>query len=134
MIVAHLRVGLVGEVERTVEPHMLAAAVGSGSLEVLATPWLVALMEAAACAALEGALQQGETSVGVHVDVRHLAPTPLGATVRARAQLTELKGRTVVFSVEAHDDAERIGEGTHERAIVDAQRLFARAAAKGGKQ
>ena len=127
------RVGLVGEVEHEVEPYMLASAVGSGSLEVLATPWLVALMEAAACAALEGTLEAGQTSVGVRLDVRHLAPTPLGVTVRARAELTEVDGRRLVFRVEAHDAAERIGEGTHERTIVDGQRLLARAAAKTGR-
>ncbi len=116
--------------EREVEPHMLASAVGSGSLEVLATPWLVALMEAAACAALDGALDPGQTSVGVRVDVRHLAPPPPGVRVRARAEVTQVDGRRVVFAVEASDSDEKIGEGTHERALVDGQRLLARAAAK----
>ncbi len=128
-----LRVGLVGEVERVVEEGMLASAVGSGSLEVLATPWLVALMEAAACAALDGVLEEGQTSVGVRVDVRHLAPTPRGVGVRARAQVTEVDGRRLVFSVEAFDAHEKIGEGQHERAIVDGQRLLARALAKSAK-
>ena len=109
---------------------MLASAVGSGSLEVLATPWLVALMEAAACAALERTLEDGQTSVGVRLEVRHLAPTPVGATVRASAELIQVDGRRLVFKVEAFDATERIGEGTHERSIVDGQRLMARAAAK----
>ena len=125
-----VRVGSTGEIERVVEPHMLAAAVGSGSLAVLATPWLVAVMEAAACAALEGSLAEGQTSVGTVVEVRHLAPTPSGVTVRATAEVTEVDGRRVVFRVEAFDPAEKVGEGRHERAIVDGQRLLARAASK----
>jgi len=110
---------------------MLASAVGSGSLEVLATPWLVTLLERAACAALEGRLAEaGQTTVGVRLDVRHLAPTPLGDRVTARAELAEVDGRRLVFRVEAFDSHERIGEGTHERALVDAQRLQSRADAK----
>jgi predicted thioesterase len=105
--------------------------VGSGSLEVLATPWLVALLERAACAAVEARLADtGQTTVGVRLDVRHLAPSPLGARIIARAELAQVDGRRLVFRVEAADAHERIGEGTHERAIVDAQRLQSRADAK----
>ncbi|MBV9579557.1 MAG: thioesterase family protein [Chloroflexi bacterium] len=110
---------------------MLASAVGSGSLAVLATPWLVALMERAACAAVEGRLDSpGQTTVGVRLDIRHLAASPLGAEVRARAEVTEVDGRRLVFRVAAYDAQEQIGEGVHERAIVDAARLQARADAK----
>jgi fluoroacetyl-CoA thioesterase len=125
-----LQVGLVGQVERTVDPGMLASAVGSGSLEVLATPWLVALMEAAACAAIQDALGPEQTSVGVHLDVRHLAPTPLGVTVRARAELLATEEGRLRFRVEAFDSHEKIGEGIHERVTVDAKRLMQRAGAK----
>lgn len=128
-----LEVGQTGEVQVSVEAGMLASSVGSGSLAVLSTPWLVALMERAACAAVEGRLGEGDTgqtTVGVRLDVRHLAPTPVGAEVRARAELVEVDDRRLIFRVEAFDAQERIGEGTHERAIVNAQRLQARADAK----
>ncbi len=88
-------------------------------------------MERAACAAVDGRLDDAaQTTVGVRLDVRHLAPTPAGVDVRARAQLIEVDGRRLIFQVEAFDAQERIGEGTHERAIVDANRLQGRADAK----
>jgi predicted thioesterase len=125
-----ISVGLVGEARRVVDASMLASALGSGSLDVFATPALVALMEHAACQALEGHLAAEQTSVGVRLDVAHLAPTPPGVEVRARAELVEVDGRRLVFRVEAFDEQERIGEGSHERALVDARRLLARANAK----
>ena len=109
---------------------MLASAMGSGSLDVFATPALVALMEEAACAALDGHLAPDQTSVGVRLEISHLAATPPGVEVRARAELIELDGRRLVFQVEAFDPKDRIGEGRHERALVDPQRLLARANAK----
>ena len=109
---------------------MLASAIGSGSIDVLSTPWLVALLESAACDAIASNLPEGQTTVGVHLDVRHLAATPPGVEVRARAELTEVDGRRLVFRVEAFDPQDKIGEGTHERALVDPQRLLARANAK----
>jgi predicted thioesterase len=132
---AMLEVGQTGEVRVSVETGMLASAIGSGSLEVLSTPWLAALMERAACAAVEGRLgDAAQTTVGVRLDVRHLAPTPSGIEVRARAELVEVDGRRLVFRVEAFDAQERIGEGTHERAIVNANRLQERADAKRPKR
>jgi predicted thioesterase len=123
-------VGLVGEVTRVVDAGMLASALGSGSLDVLATPALVALLEGAACQALEGHLPPEQTSVGVRLDIAHLAATPPGVEVRARAELVEVDGRRLVFRVEAFDSHDRIGEGSHERALVDPARLLARANAK----
>jgi predicted thioesterase len=120
----------VGEARRMVDASMLASALGSGSLDVFATPAMLALMELAACQALEGHLTPGQTSVGTRLDVAHLAPTPPGVEVRARAELVEVDGRRLVFRVEAFDHQERIGEGSHERALVDPQRLLARANAK----
>jgi predicted thioesterase len=125
-----IAVGLVGEARRVVEASMLASALGSGNLDVFATPAMVALMEGAACQALEGHLAPGQTSVGTRLDVAHLAPTPPGVEVRARAELVEVDGRRLVFRIEAFDPRERIGEGSHERALVDPQRLLARANAK----
>ncbi len=124
------RPGLVGEVESTVERAHLASALGSGAVEVFATPAMIALMEHAARACVDHLLPAGAISVGTRLDVQHLAPTPLGARVRARAELVEVDGRHLVFRVSASDGTDTIGEGTHERAIVDAARLLARAQAK----
>jgi fluoroacetyl-CoA thioesterase len=125
-----LHAGLVGEVRRVVEVGMLASAMGSGSLEVLATPALVALMEQAACAAVDNQLERDQTSVGVSLEIKHLAATPVGIEVRAKAELVEVDGRRLIFRVEAFDSQDRIGEGRHERALVDPERLLARANAK----
>jgi predicted thioesterase len=125
-----LQAGLVGEAARTVLHATLASQVGSGSLDVLATPSLIALMEQAACDAIHRHLPGGQTTVGVRIDVRHLAPTPPGIQISARAELVEVDGRRLVFRVEAFDAHEKIGEGVHERAIVDADRLLGRARAK----
>ena len=124
------RAGLVGGARRVVEASMLASALGSGNLEVLGTPALIALMEQAACQAVEAQLGSDQTTVGTRIDVRHLTPTPLGAEVRARAELIQVDGRRLVFAVEAFDEREKIGEGTHERVIVDPSRLLARASSK----
>ena len=125
-----LRPGLVGEVETLVDQAQLASALGSGGLEVFGTPALIALMERAARQCVEHLLPSGTITVGTRVEVRHLGPTPPGATVRARAELLHVEGRRLVFQVSAFDAAETIGDGTHERAIVDAARLLARAEAK----
>jgi len=118
--------GLSGTVERTVTHELTAAALGSGLVPVFATPSLVALMEAAAVHALEGVLAEGQTSVGTRIDIRHLAATPVGMRARATATLTEVDGRRLVFTVEAWDDQELIGTGTHERMIVDWGRFVER--------
>jgi len=125
-----LRPGLIGESRALVGPHNLATTYGSGSIDVFGTPGVVALMERAACAAVASQLPQGQTTVGTHIDVRHIAPTGPGTEVRATAELTGVDGRRLIFRVEAFDQAEKIGEGTHERAIVDPARLLARAHAK----
>ncbi len=124
--------GLTGQASVTVTADLTAAALGSGNVSVFSTPALVALMEGSAVAALEGHLADGQTSVGTRLDVRHLAATPVGMTVRAVATLTEVDGRRLVFVVEAHDDAEQVGAGTHERFVVDRARFEARVVAKGG--
>jgi len=125
-----LTVGLVGEAATTVDASLLASSVGSGGLEVFSTPSLIALMESAARQAVEALLPAEQTTVGVRIDVQHLAATPLGAQVHARAELTHFEGRRLVFHVEAFDAQEKIGEGTHERMVVDPARLLARANAK----
>src|ERR1044071_5446171 len=98
---------------------MLANAVGSGGIAVLSTPSMIGLMEGAAHNVVAPLLSDGQVTVGTRVDVRHLAAMPSGVAVRTRAELLEIDGRRLVFRVEAFDAREKIGEGTHERAIVD---------------
>jgi predicted thioesterase len=122
--------GLVGEVATTVDRSNVASAVGSGGMDVFATPSMIALMENAAQSAVKALLSADQTTVGVRVDVRHLAATAIGDLVRARAELEHVDGRRLVFRVEAFDSQDKIGEGTHERMVVDPARLLARAEAK----
>jgi predicted thioesterase len=125
-----LESGLIGELEMMVSEANTASQLGSGSVAVLGTPALVGLMEGAAIQALEGHLAEGQTTVGGRIDVRHLAPTPVGMNVRARAELQEVDGRRLVFHVEAWDAVERIGEAEHVRFVIDEARFTAQAQAK----
>lgn len=127
---AELVPGLTGESETVVTEADTAARLGSGTVPVLGTPALVALMEAAAVRALVDHLPAGQTSVGGRIDVRHLAPTPVGMRVRARAELITVEGRRLVFHVEAWDEVEPIGKASHERFVVRAERFEAKAKAK----
>lgn len=122
--------GLVGETEALVSEADTAARWGSGLVPVLGTPTLVALMEAAAVAALSEHLPIGQTSVGGRIDVRHIAATPVGMHVRARAELVQVEGRRLVFRVLAWDGVEQIGEATHERFVVNEERFVAKAQRK----
>jgi fluoroacetyl-CoA thioesterase len=122
--------GLIGETEMVVTEADTADRWGSGAVPVFGTPTLVGLMESAAVQALVGHLPPAQTSVGGRINVRHLAPTPVGMRVRARAELLEIEGRRLVFHVEAWDDTEQIGEATHERFVVDEERFIAKARAK----
>ncbi|MFO8060538.1 MAG: thioesterase family protein [Bacillota bacterium] len=115
----HLKVGRSAEIEEVVTEADLAGSRGSGSLDVYATPAMIALMERAAVAAVDDALPRGWITVGTSVEVRHLAATPPGAPVRARAELTEVDGRRLTFSVSARDHSEKIGDGTHQRYCVE---------------
>ncbi|MEW6171975.1 MAG: hotdog domain-containing protein [Bacillota bacterium] len=125
-----LQKGLRGSACITVGEGDTAVAQGSGTVPVFATPRLVAVMEAAAVAALNGVLPQGQTSVGTKVDVEHLAATPVGMEVVAVAELTEVDGRRLVFAVEARDPAEVVGRGRHERFLIDEARFLAKVAQK----
>ena len=127
---AALQPGLVGEAQTVVVPENTAQHMGSGHVAVFATPAMIALMEQAAVAAVTPHLPPGWQTVGVHVDVHHLAATPLGLTVTARAELLKVEGRRLTFRVTAHDDQELIGEGTHQRVLIDLERFQARVAAK----
>lgn len=121
--------GTAGEREETVTEAKTAAALGSGSVPVYGTPAMIALMEAAACEALAGHLPPGHTSVGTDISATHLRPTPVGATVRARATVTGVEDRLVTFRVEAFQGQQRIGEGIHRRAVVETAKFLARATA-----
>ena len=123
--------GLHAELEHTVVDADSAALWGSGLVPVFSTPALVGLMEGAAVAALTGHLAPGQTSVGARIDVRHLAATPIGMQVRARAELKSVEGRKLVFKIQAWDAVELIGEADHERFVVDEARFIARIQAKG---
>ncbi len=118
-----LFVGMVGEYEAAVTAERTAQHLGSGTAAVFATPELVRLMERAAVRAVDPFLPEGQHTVGIHVDVRHLAATPLGMQVRGRAELVHIDGRRVTFRVEAFDEVEKIGEGTHQRMIIDLKRF-----------
>ncbi len=124
---AELRAGVSGEAKGVVTADNTAVAMRSGDVPVFATPALVALMEEAAVAALAPYLAEGQTSVGVQVEVRHLAATPVGAQVRAVARVMLIEGRRVTMRVLAYDEKQSIGEGQHERMIVDRTRFLERA-------
>jgi predicted thioesterase len=122
--------GLVGEVEVEVTPEMTASAVGNEGVQVLSTPHLIGLMENASIRAIHPHLPAGAGTVGILVNIRHLAATPVGMRVRARAVLREVDRRRFVFDVEAHDDHEKVGEGIHERFQIQTERFLARAMEK----
>ena len=126
-----LTLGLAAELEHLVTDDDTAAKWGSGLVPVFSTPALVGLMEGAAVKALVGQLAPGQTTVGGHIDVRHLAATPVGMQVRARAELTVVEGRKLVFKIQAWDEVELIGEANHERFVIDEARFLAKIQAKG---
>lgn len=126
--------GLVGEVRLVVAEEHTAQHLGSGAVQVLATPQMVLLMEQAGVAAVDHLLSEGYRTVGAHLDVQHLAPTPIGFEVKAKAELLEVQGRRLIFGVEVHemlpDGVKVVGKGTHQRAIISVQRFGELVAAK----
>ena len=124
--------GATGEVATTVTPDRTAEAMGNRGVQVLATPFIIGLLEDAAGAVLKPHLPPGAATVGTMVEMRHLAATPVGMKVRAQATLLETDGRRYLFAVEAWDEKEKIAEGRHERFVVpDLQTFLARAMKKG---
>jgi fluoroacetyl-CoA thioesterase len=121
-----LKTGLKGEATTTVVHENTAAFVGAGGVEVFGTPMMIALMENAAWRAVADSLEEGDVTVGTSVNVQHLAATPLGQQIRATAELIEIDGRRLVFKVEAYDEKRKIGEGQHERFIVNLERFLKR--------
>lgn len=126
--------GVSATTELVVAIEDTAAAVASGAVEVLATPRLIALLEEAAFQAVQPLLSEGQTTVGTRVDVRHLAATPVGSRVIARAELIAVEERILRFRLEAHDTHDLVMEGTHERAIVSRSRFLERVAQKAEKK
>jgi fluoroacetyl-CoA thioesterase len=116
---AHLHPGLSGEVALVVGEEHTAPSIGSGKVRVLATPVMINLFEAAALAAVEHLLPGGYQSLGTHLDVRHIAATPVGMKVKATAVVLSVSQRTISFKVEARDEIDLIGDGTHERVVVN---------------
>lgn len=123
MDVPGLTLGLNGSAELLVGEEHTAPRVGSGRVHVLATPVMINLMEAAALAAAEHLLPAGYQSLGTRLDIGHYAATPVGMRLTASAEVTAVEGRTITFRVEAHDERERVGDGTHVRVIVNVARF-----------
>jgi predicted thioesterase len=120
---SHLKIGLKGSAQLLVGVEHTAPSIGSGKVPVLATPVMINVIEAAALAAMEHLLPVGHQSLGIHLDVRHFAATPIGMRVTATAELTAIEGRTLSFRVEACDDKEPIGGGLHQRVVVNVARF-----------
>ena len=126
-----LPIGLKGQAETTVNEQNTAAAMGSGLLPVFATPAMLALMEKAAASSVQSFLDEGEGTVGTRLEVSHLAATPLGLAVRAESELVAVDRRKLSFTVRAWAGEELIGEGTHQRFVIDNARFLEKALAKG---
>jgi fluoroacetyl-CoA thioesterase len=127
-----LHIGLKGSADLVVGVEHTAPHVGSGRVPVLATPVMINVIEAAALAAVEHLLPAGHQSLGIHLDIRHFAATPVGMRIRATAELVSVDGRTLGFRVEAHDEKEPIGEGAHQRVVVNVARFDQRVQKKLG--
>ena len=127
---AELKTGIKNHGELTVTKEMTADAWGSGGQPVFATPAMIALMENTAWKSVEPFMKEGQTTVGTHIDVKHLSASPLGARITCESELIEIDRRKLVFSVSASDDAGPIGGGTHERFIIDTDKFMAGTEAK----
>jgi predicted thioesterase len=125
-----LKAGLKGEATLVVAEEHTAPRVGSGQIRVLATPVMINLFEAAALAAAEKCLPAGHQSLGTILNVRHVAATPVGMRVTATAEVVGVEGRTIRFRLEARDEVDLIGDGTHERVVVNVAKFDLRVQAK----
>ena len=125
-----LEIGITGKQTEVVTPEKTAAALGSGFLEVYATPAMVALMEKTALRSVADHLDEGMSTVGISLNIAHSAASPLGCTITCESKLVEIDRRRLVFEVVARDDFGEIGRGTHERFVVDVKRFLEKAAQK----
>jgi fluoroacetyl-CoA thioesterase len=129
-----IKPGLKGRADLRVGEEHTAPRVGSGRVHVLATPVMINLIEAAALDAVERLLPPGRQSLGTLLNVRHIAATPVGMRVTATAEVTGVEGRTIRFRVEARDEKELIGDGTHERVVVNVAKFDERVQRKLSKE
>lgn len=125
-----IKIGIVGTAEVLVDNSNTAKAMGSGDLEVFATPAMIALMEKAATLAVSECLSEGSSTVGTMINVKHMAATPIGMNVAARATLNQVDGKRLVFAIEAFDGKDKIGEGQHERYIINVDKFLVKANGK----
>lgn len=129
-----LEIGITNHGELTVTMEETAASAGSGGQPVFSTPHMIALMEKTAWASVEPCMEEGRTTVGTRLDVSHLSASPVGAHISCESELIEIDGRRLVFNVTASDDAGLIGEGIHERFVIETEKFMARTEAKIKKQ
>lgn len=125
-----IETGIKGHKEQIVTPAMSAARVGSGLVEVFATPMMVALIEQTCLESVLPYLEEGQGTVGTLVNVSHVSATPVGMRVWCESELIEVDRRRLVFSVKAYDERGLIGEGTHERFVIDTQKFMEKISAK----
>lgn len=114
-----LKVGLEGDSNHIVEKNDTAAVFGSGNIHVYATPMMIGLMENASMKVVDSYLEEGYSTVGIHVDVKHIGATPIGMKVKAKSKLVKIEGKKLFFDVEAYDEDKKIGEGSHTRYIIN---------------
>jgi fluoroacetyl-CoA thioesterase len=126
----YIKPGMTREEDFPVEEQHAAIHVGSGSSPVLATPWMIAFMERVSHRLLAEHLSPGETSVGIYLEIKHLAPTPVGSTVQVKTRITAVEGNLLTFNVETWDQVEKVGEGIHRRAVIDEARFLRRVEGK----
>jgi predicted thioesterase len=126
----NIDIGRIGKAEIIVGAEHTAPRVGSGRVHVLATPVMINVMEAAALDAIEHLLPVGHQSLGTHLNIGHYAATPVGMRLTATAEVTKVEGRNIEFRVEAHDERDRVGDGTHTRVVVNVERFDKRVQAK----
>lgn len=132
MSVEPIRPGLTGELSEVVTEFLSARHIGSGDLRVYATPAMVSLIERASVLLLSPHLPPGHSTVGIAMAIRHLAPTPLGKTVRARVEVIAVDGGRIGLRAEVWDEVEKVGEAEHQRAVIDVERFLRRVEAKRG--
>ena len=125
-----VEIGIKGREEATVTKANVATNVGSGKVQVFSTPMMIALMEKAAALSIEPVLEPGQSSVGTRINVSHCAATPMGMHVWAETEVIEIDRRRVTFSVKAYDERGLIGEGAHDRFIIDVEKFIAKAESK----
>ena len=126
----NLQIGKTAEKSEKVTENNTAIKYGSGGVAVYAPPAMIGIMEGTCLAAVDPFLPEGMSTVGIHLDVKHTAATPVGMSVRATAKLIEISGKRLTFTVEAYDNKEKIGEGTHQRYIIDLAKILQKAQEK----